>query len=78
VQVQYLNAQNMPSMATVLANFNLIVLDSFHTSSLTHEQLRALYLWVQQGGTLIEVGGPHWQQTLALCLLTCCPSTFRE
>jgi uncharacterized membrane protein YhaH (DUF805 family) len=65
VQVQYLNAQNMPSMATVLANFNLIVLDSFHTSSLTHEQLRALYLWVQQGGTLIEVGGPHWQQTLS-------------
>ncbi len=52
-------------MATVLANFNLIVLDSFHTSSLTREQLRALYLWVQQGGTLIEVGGPHWQQTLS-------------
>ncbi len=65
VLVQYLNAQNMPSMATVLANFNLIVLDTFHTSSLTHEQLRALYLWVQQGGTLIEVGGPHWQQTLS-------------
>ena len=65
VQVQYLNAQNMPSMVTVLANFNLIVLDTFHTSSLTHEQLRALYLWVQQGGTLIEVGGPHWQKTLS-------------
>ncbi len=65
VQVQYLNEQTMPSMATVLANFNLIVLDTFHTSSLTHEQLRALYLWVQQGGTLIEVGGPHWQQTLS-------------
>jgi uncharacterized membrane protein YhaH (DUF805 family) len=65
VLVQYLNAQNMPSMASVLANFNLIVLDTFHTSSLTHAQLRALYLWVQQGGTLIEVGGPHWQQTLS-------------
>ncbi|HEY6284677.1 MAG TPA: hypothetical protein VIX20_03360 [Ktedonobacteraceae bacterium] len=65
VLVQYLNAQNMPSMEAVLANFNLIVLDTFHTSSLTHEQLRALYLWVQQGGSLIEVGGPHWQQTLS-------------
>jgi len=65
VQVQYLNVQNMPSMAAVLANFNLIVLDSFNTSSLTHEQLRALYLWVQQGGTLIEVGGLHWKQTLS-------------
>src|SRR5207244_10077035 len=65
VLVQYLNAQNMPSMEAVLANFNLIVLDTFHTSRLSHEQLRALYLWVQQGGSLIEVGGPHWQQTLS-------------
>src|SRR5215469_4946562 len=62
--VEYLNAQNMPAMEAVLANFNLIVLDSFHTSSLTHEQLRALYLWVQQGGSLIEIGGPNWQQTV--------------
>src|SRR2546421_2085123 len=65
VLVQYLNAQNMPSIEAVLANFNLIVLDSFQTSSLTHEQLRALYLWVQQGGSLIEVGGPNWQQTVS-------------
>jgi len=50
VLVQYLNEQNMPSMEAVLANFNLIVLDTFHTSRLSHEQLRALYLWVQQGG----------------------------
>src|SRR6266480_5770274 len=65
VVVQYLNAQNMPSMEAVLANFNLIVLDTFPTSRLSHEQLRALYLWVQQGGSLIEVGGQHWQQTLS-------------
>ncbi len=65
VQVQFLNAQTMPSMAAVLANFNMIVLDSFTSSSLTLEQLRALHLWVQQGGTLIEIGGPHWQQTLS-------------
>ncbi len=65
MQVEYLNGQNMPSMEAVLANFNLIILDSFHSSSLTHEQLRALYLWVQQGGSLIEVGGPNWQQTVS-------------
>jgi hypothetical protein len=35
VQVQYLNAQNMPSIEAVLANFKLIVLDTFHTSTLT-------------------------------------------
>ncbi len=65
IQVEYLNAQNMPSMEAVLANFNIIVLDSFHTDSLTHEQLRALYLWVQQGGSLVEVGSPNWQQTIS-------------
>ncbi len=65
ILMQYLNSQNMPTMEAVLANFNLIVLDTFHTRSLTHEQLRALYLWVQQGGSLIEVGGPNWQQTLS-------------
>ena len=63
--VENLNAQNMPSMEAVLANFNIIVLDSFHTSSLSSAQLRALYLWVQQGGSLIEVGGPNWQQTIS-------------
>ncbi len=65
MQVEYLNAQTMPSMEAVLANFNLIILVSFHSSSLTPEQLRALYLWVQQGGSLIEVGGPNWQQTMS-------------
>src|SRR5260370_19077822 len=44
VLIQFLNAQNMPGMAAVLANFNLIVLDSFATSSLTHKQLRALQI----------------------------------
>jgi hypothetical protein len=64
VQAQYLNAQTMPSMAATLANFNLIVLDRF-SGSFTRAQLRALNLWVQQGGTLIEIGGLHWQQNLS-------------
>jgi uncharacterized membrane protein YhaH (DUF805 family) len=65
VLVEFLNAQTMPFMEAVLANFDIIVLDTFRTSNLTHEQLRALFLWVQQGGSLIEVGGPNWQQTVS-------------
>ncbi len=75
--VEYLNAQNMPSMEAVLANFNIIVLDSFHTSSLTSAQLRALYLWVQQGGSLIEVGGPNWQQTISILPANLQPVSFK-
>jgi hypothetical protein len=59
-----LDAQNMPNIAAPLASFNMIVLDNFATASLTREQLRALHIWVQQGGTLVEVGGPGWRQTL--------------
>jgi len=65
VMVQFLNAQTMPHMAAVLDNFNIIVLDSFMTGRLTHEQLMALQTWVNQGGALIEIGGAQWQQTLS-------------
>ena len=65
VVVQFLNAQTMPGMAAVLANFSLIVLDNFTTSSLSHEQVMALQTWVDQGGALIEIGGPQWQRTLS-------------
>jgi uncharacterized membrane protein YhaH (DUF805 family) len=64
VVLQPLNAQNMPNIATPFASFDMIVLDNFATASLTHEQLRALQIWVQQGGTLVEVGGQNWRQTL--------------
>jgi len=62
--VQFLDAQTMPAMATVLANFNLIVLDNFTTSRLSHQQVRALQTWVNQGGALIEIGGSQWRRTL--------------
>jgi hypothetical protein len=64
VMIQSLNSQTMPSFAAALANFNLIVLDRFNSNSLKLEQLRALQLWVQQGGTLIEIGGKDWQRTM--------------
>ena len=59
-----LNAATLPAMAEVLGNFDVIVLDDFNTSTLSARQLTALQTWVNQGGALIEVGGPQWQSTL--------------
>jgi hypothetical protein len=64
VVLQPLGAQNMPNIAMPLASFDIIVLDNFATASLTREQVQALQIWVQQGGTLVEVGGQNWRQTL--------------
>ena len=65
IVVEQLVAGTMPTLAAVLQNFDLIVLDNFTTSSLNHEQLTALQNWVNQGGALIVVGGPEWRQTLS-------------
>ncbi len=63
--VETLNASTMPDTMVVLKNFDLIVLDNFTTSSLDSNQLIALQTWVNQGGALIEVGGPEWKRTLS-------------
>jgi hypothetical protein len=65
IQVAALDASTLPDMAEALGNFDVIVLDDFSTSALNPAQLAALQTWVNQGGALIEVGGPQWQQTLA-------------
>src|SRR6266516_4319444 len=62
---EQLNASTLPTMAEVLKNFNLIVLDNFTTSNLTKDQLTTLQNWVNQGGSLIVVGGPDWRRTLS-------------
>ncbi|MBV9229712.1 MAG: hypothetical protein JOZ18_10400 [Chloroflexi bacterium] len=59
-----LNASNMPTMATTLENFDIIVLDNFTTSTLHPDQILALQTWVNRGGILIEIGGSQWQRTL--------------
>jgi hypothetical protein len=59
-----LNAATMPDMAEMLGNFDVIILDNFTTGSLNTGQLAALQTWINQGGALIEVGGPQWQRTL--------------
>ncbi len=64
IDFTFLNARTLPALTTVLNNFDAIVLDNFTTSSLGPEQIGALHTWVNQGGTLLEVGGADWQRTL--------------
>lgn len=60
-----LNASTLPAIEAVLENFDVIVLDDFPTNTLSAAQRAALHTWVNRGGVLIEVGGPHWQRTLS-------------
>jgi hypothetical protein len=64
VVVKFLNASTMPTIVATLKNFDAIVLDNFTTSNLSPTQLSVLQTWVNQGGTLIMVGGPEWRNTL--------------
>ena len=65
IVLEYLNANTMPGMAAALKNFNIIVLDNFTTTNLSAAQLSALQNWINQGGSLILVGGPEWHRTLS-------------
>lgn len=49
----------------VLATFDALVLSNVDTSRFTGEQVTALEQYVWNGGTLIAVGGPAWEETLA-------------
>lgn len=64
IVLEFLNAGTLPGLAAALKNFNAIVLDNFTSSNLSTAQLSALQTWVDQGGTLILVGGPEWHRTL--------------
>jgi hypothetical protein len=59
-----LNANTLPDTETAMENFDLIILDNFPSATLRPRQIIALRSWVNQGGILIETGGPSWQQTL--------------
>jgi hypothetical protein len=65
IETATLYASTLPDMSEALGNFDIIVLDDFNTSTLNTAQLTALQTWVNQGGALIEIGGPQWQRTLA-------------
>jgi len=47
-----------------LATFDIIVLTNADTSQLDRAQLDALQRYVRNGGSLLLVGGPRWQETL--------------
>jgi len=64
IVLEFLNANTMPTMAAALKNFNIIVLDNFTTTNLSAIQLNALQSWINQGGSLILIGGPEWHRTL--------------
>ncbi|MBE3560696.1 MAG: hypothetical protein IMW89_15975 [Ktedonobacteraceae bacterium] len=64
IDVEILNAQNLPTLSKVLENFEVIILADFSTAHLQDGQLTALQTWVNQGGVLIEVGGEEWFRTL--------------
>jgi len=74
--VEPLTATSLPDRASVLKNFDLIVLDNFTTSNLSADQLTALQSWVNQGGALIEAGGPEWRRTLSSLPASLLPVTI--
>jgi len=47
-----------------LATFDLIVVTNVDTSQLDRARLGALRTYVRNGGSIIVVGGPTWQETL--------------
>ncbi len=65
--VEPLSVSMLPTgtgFALTLNNFDLLVLDNATTSTLSNDQRTALQGWVNQGGTLVEIGGPEWHRTL--------------
>lgn len=71
-----LDASTLPDDATVMKNFDVIILANFSSSRLTPSQITALQTWINRGGTLIEVGGPEWKRTLGSLPASMIPVTI--
>ncbi|HEX6506786.1 MAG TPA: hypothetical protein VF221_04060, partial [Chloroflexota bacterium] len=59
-----LGASTLDPVPEALATFDAIVLTNADTSQLDRDQIAALKQYVQNGGSLVVVGGPDWQETL--------------
>jgi hypothetical protein len=64
VHVIKLSAADIDPLPAALATFDLIVLTNVDTSQLDRAQLGALEGYVRNGGSLLLIGGPAWQETL--------------
>ena len=62
--VARLSPATLDPVPEALAALDLIILTNVDTSQLDRAQLSALERYVQNGGSLLEIGGPTWQQTL--------------
>ena len=67
-----LDATTLDPQPLALASFDLLVMDDFTCSSLSHGQTTALEDWVRAGGELLEIGGPTAQATT-----NCLPAALR-
>ncbi len=59
-----LSSATIDPVPQALATFDLIVFTNADTSQLDRSQLDALDSYVHNGGSLLVVGGPTWQETL--------------
>jgi hypothetical protein len=59
-----LTPATLDPLPDALATFDIIVLTDVNTAQLDRAQLSALTAYVRNGGSLLVVGGPNWQETL--------------
>ncbi len=71
-----LTPATLDTVPEALATFDAIVLTNLDSGRLTHDQLTALWRYVQAGGSLLLVGGPDWQETLRPLPNTLIPGTL--
>lgn len=54
---------NIPTYAAALDAVNTMVFTDVDTDALTVQQMQAIAQWVVNGGHLVIIGGPAWQET---------------
>jgi uncharacterized membrane protein YhaH (DUF805 family) len=64
INVTRLTPATVDPVPEALASFDLIALTSIDASQLRQDQMGALERYVRNGGALVLVGGPDWQETL--------------
>ncbi|MBD0379137.1 DUF7408 domain-containing protein [Paenibacillus sedimenti] len=65
LNVLHLKQADIPGSALGLAGLDVLVLNDFASDTFTQEQVQAIHLWAQRGGTLILAGGAGYPKTAA-------------